>query len=262
MLMNILSHFLVAMLIFVPLEALLPRRRDKKIFRRLWQMDTAYALFAGVLIAAGMTALFLGTEKLLGPLVGEDIRSAVAGQPLVLQVVELIVIADLGYYLIHRMFHTVPALWRIHAVHHSIEDMDWLAAYRVHPIDQVMTRGVSLMIPIILGFSPLAFAIFGFFFSWHSVLKHSNVNVSFGPFRWLLATPTYHHWHHANQPEAFDKNFAGQLPIIDLMFGTAIMKETAGPAAYGTDQPVPRGFVDQLIQPLRALRAAEAPDKA
>lgn len=257
MLMNILSHFLFAMLIFVPLEALAPRRRDQKILRQLWQTDTAYALFAGTLIAAGMTALFLGTQAIFAPLVGEPIRNAIAAQPLVLQVIEIVVIADVGYYLIHRAFHAVPALWRIHAVHHSIEDMDWLAAYRVHPVDQIMTRGVSLMIPIILGFSPAAFAIFGFFFSWHSVLKHSNVKVSFGPLRWLLATPTYHHWHHANQAEAFDKNFAGQLPIIDLLFGTAIMKEKEGPAAYGTDQPLPRDFVDQLIQPLRPVAHAE-----
>ena len=249
MLVDILTHFLAAMLIFVPLETLVPRQRGQKILRQFWQIDTAYALFAGILIATGMTALFVGSERLFAPLIDEGIRTAIRGQPVVLQAIELIVIADVGYYLIHRLFHEVPALWRFHAVHHSIEEMDWLAAYRVHPIDQILTRGVSLLIPLALGYSGAAFAIFGFFFSWHSALKHSNVKVSFGPLRWILATPTYHHWHHANQAEARDKNFAGQLPLIDLLFGTAIMKEKEGPTVYGTDHPLPAGFMAQLAEP-------------
>ena len=252
---DVLLDFLISMLIFVPLETLLPRRKGKKVFRRLWQTDTAYALINVFLILMGMTAIYVVARSVFGPLVGENIRGAIAAQPVILQVIEIAVIADLGYYLIHRLFHEIPALWRFHAVHHSIEEMDWLAAARVHPIDQIMTRGISLMIPIALGYSGAAMVIFGFIFNWHSTLKHSNVNVSFGPLRWILATPTYHHWHHANQAEAFDRNFAGQLPIIDLMFGTAIMKEKEGPSAYGTDHPMPSGFIAQLAAPFRRPRA-------
>jgi len=252
MLTHTLIHFLTALLVFVPLEVLLPRHKDKKIFRLHWQTDTTYVLAGGLIISFGMTALFVATGQFILPLVDANFRAAVASQPILLQAVEIIIIADIGYYLIHRMFHQVPELWRFHAVHHSIEEMDWLAAHRVHPVDQILTRGVSICVPLAMGYAPAAFVIFGAFFGWHSLLKHSNVKVSFGPLRWLLATPTYHHWHHGNQPEAFDKNFTGQLPIIDLLFGTAIMKETEGPKAYGCDTPVPADFVGQLAHPIRS----------
>ncbi len=136
--------------------------------------------------------------------------------------------------------------------------MDWLAASRVHPVDQILTRGLSLMIPCALGFSAEAFAIFGIAFSLHSTLKHSNANITFGPLRWILATPTYHHWHHANEPEAFNRNFAGQLPLMDLLFGTANMEESIAPTVYGVDDPVPDGFVDQILMPFRKADATEA----
>ena len=71
------------------------------------------------------------------------ISSAVQSQPLWLQVVEHFCMADLGFYLAHRAFHAVPWLWRFHAVHHSIEEMDWLAAHRVHAVDQILQVGVA-----------------------------------------------------------------------------------------------------------------------
>lgn len=251
MLTNTLIQFLTAVLVFVPLEVLLPRNKEKKIFRAKWQTDTAYVLAGGLFISFGMTALFVFTERMIAPLVDENFRQIMASQPVLLQALEIVIIADIGYYLIHRMFHQIPMLWRFHAIHHSIEEMDWLAAHRVHPLDQILTRGVSLCVPLAMGYSAPAFLIFGAFFGWHSLLKHSNLKVSFGPLRWLLATPTYHHWHHSNQREAFDKNFAGQLPIIDMLFGTAIMKEKEGPTGYGCDTPVSSDFIGQLADPFR-----------
>ena len=63
------------------------------------------------------------------------------------------ILADLGFYTVHRLFHKIPWLWKFHAVHHSIEEMDWLAADRVHPIDQIFTKGASLLPVFALGFA-------------------------------------------------------------------------------------------------------------
>ena len=57
-------------------------------------------------------------------------------------------------------------------------------------------------------------------YGWQSVLIHSNVRLNFGPLRWLLASPEFHHWHHSNYREARNKNFAGQVPVLDYLFGT------------------------------------------
>lgn len=254
MIVELLQTFLIAMLVFVPLEHVLPRNKDKKIFRQSWGMDIIYALFAGVLIAIGSIFVIMTGGLLLDYIISDGFRDRVSQQPFVLQILEIIVIIDIVYYWIHRAFHQVPCLWRIHAIHHSIEDMDWLASHRVHPVDQVLTRGTSLILPFTLGFDTAALGIWAVTSSWHSLLNHSNIKLKFGPLKWLIVSPTYHHWHHAKEEQAFDKNFAGQLPILDVLFGTAIMGEKEGPSAYGTDTHVPDNFADQLLVPFKAPR--------
>ena len=115
----------------------------------------------------------------------------------------------------HRLFHAVPLLWRFHAVHHSCECLDWLASSRLHIVDIVVTRAVA--------FLPCT--------SWASRRRPSSRTrlrvdpgrphprqspLDFGPLRFLLATPQFHHWHHTAQPEAIDKNFASRWPARRL----------------------------------------------
>lgn len=253
MILDIVQKLLITMMVFIPLEFLLPRFREKKIFRKDWALDTCYALISGFITTAGIIFIIVLATLLIDPILSPRVKEVIGNQHIILQVIEVIIIADLGYYLIHRMFHENPVLWRLHAIHHSIEEMDWLAAHRVHPFDQILTRGLSLIIPYTFGFSTASITIFFIIFGWHSYLKHSNVNLRFGPLKWLLVSPTFHHWHHANEEHAFDKNYAGQLPILDIIFGTAILKETKGPDFYGTDTSVPSDFIGQLLLPFKLL---------
>ncbi len=248
MILDIFQKFLIMMIIFVPLEHLLPIHK-KKALRSHWKVDLGYALGVVFITSFGILSLIVVSLIISELFVPQTLKTWVSELPLLVQISAIMIIADIGYYWIHRMFHEVPALWHYHAVHHSIEEMDWLAAHRVHPIDQIMTRGVSLIIPYALGFTPAAFASWGIFFSLHSYLKHSNVNIPFGPLRWILASPIYHHWHHANIERAFDKNYAGQLPVLDIIFNTAIMDRDA-PDKYGTDHPVSNHLGWQLLNPI------------
>ncbi|TIV91865.1 MAG: sterol desaturase family protein, partial [Mesorhizobium sp.] len=168
--------------------------------------------------------LVVGAAMLLAQrFVPEALTAAVQSQPVWLQAIEALLIADIGFYLAHRAFHAVPFLWRFHAIHHSIEEMDWLAAHRVHPVDQILTKSASFLPLFALGFSAEAVLIYVLIYQWQSVFIHSNTRIKFGPLKWLIASPQFHHWHHANEREAYDKNFAGQLPILDLIGGTLFM---------------------------------------
>lgn len=91
------------------------------------------------------------------------------------QFAAIVVLADLTQYRIHRAFHTVPALWRIHAVHHSSEVMDWLAGSRLHVIDVLATRGLVLVSIVLLGFARPALYAYLVFVSFHAVFIHANV---------------------------------------------------------------------------------------
>lgn len=249
---------LCAAMIFIPLEQLLPRIRQQRVLRADLKLDLAYTLLGAIATMAVATVFVTIAVNALTGLIPEAARTFVSAQPIGLQVVLLIVLGDLYYYWAHRLFHTVPVLWRFHAIHHSIEEMDWIASNRTHPVDTGITNSGFIILAILFDFSAAATIIFSFQFSCHSLLKHSNVAVGWGPLRWLYVTPTFHHWHHANVAEAYDKNFAAQFPLWDILFGTAVMTEDHGPPQYGVDDPVPRTFLGSLLYPLRPQKAPKA----
>jgi sterol desaturase/sphingolipid hydroxylase (fatty acid hydroxylase superfamily) len=242
-------QFLLVAAVFVPLERLFALRAEQRILRAKWRLDLVYTFVNGALITVGIMLVVLAAGSLFAYVVPERLRAAVAAQPWLLQLVEAVVSADLLFYAAHRLFHTVPFLWKFHAVHHSIEEMDWLAAARVHPFDQIVTKGASILPLLALGFSGPVIAAHAVIYSWHSYLLHSNVKIKFGVLKWVVASPEYHHWHHANQREAYDQNYAAQLSIIDRLFQTLYLPKGKTPEKYGIDEPVAGGYLSQLISP-------------
>lgn len=242
---------ILVVLVFVPLERLFALRREQRILRNLWQLDVVYLLVNGAIIGFGINLLLFGALMLTAQIVPKEFQSWVGAQPFWVQLPVLLILADLGFYTVHRMFHKIPWLWKFHAVHHSIEEMDWLAAHRVHPIDQIFTKGASLLPVFALGFSAWPVAAFAAIYHWQSLFIHSNVNISIGPLARIIASPRFHHWHHANHAEAFDKNFAGQLSFLDALFGTLHMPAEKMPRRYGTNTPVPQNYGPQLIFPFQ-----------
>ncbi|MBZ9767125.1 sterol desaturase family protein [Mesorhizobium sp. CA6] len=245
-----LKVLLITALIFVPIERLFALRPSQKIFRKAFFNDLIYALFNGIPITIGLAATITLATITLGRLVPSSTSAAISSQPIWLQVLEITLIADIAFYFAHRVFHAVPFLWRFHAVHHSIEELDWLAGHRIHPVDQVLTKSASFVPVFLLGFTEESIALFAFIFHAHALLLHANVRLNIGPLKWLIASPQFHHWHHANERAAYDKNFASQLSFIDVLFGTMHLPGKAVPARYGVDDPIPPTYVEQLAYPL------------
>ncbi|MGX5800441.1 sterol desaturase family protein [Bradyrhizobium sp. Arg314] len=253
-----LKAVLVIALIFIPLERLLPLHGEQSATRRHWLNDVFYLLFNGIFIKFGILLVIGATMLLVQRFVPGALTAAVQSQPIWLQAIEALLVADIGFYLAHRAFHAVPFLWRFHAIHHSIEEMDWLAGHRVHPVDQILTKSASLLPLFALGFSGEAVLIYVLIYQWQSVFIHSNTRIKFGPLKWLIASPQFHHWHHANERQAYDKNFAGQLPFLDLIAGTLFMPRRM-PEKYGVDEPVPQLYHQQLVYPFAAAAEPAAP---
>jgi sterol desaturase/sphingolipid hydroxylase (fatty acid hydroxylase superfamily) len=225
----------------------------QRIFRRGWWNDVIYLFVNGWLIKLGILVIIASAIVVFAWLIPTPVRAAVAGQPYWLQIVEIILLADLGFYFAHRAFHAIPFLWRFHQIHHSIEELDWLAAARVHPVDQIATKGISLLPVFALGFSDAAIAAFALLYQWQSILLHSNVSIGFGPLRWLIASPDFHHWHHSREGDARNKNFAGQLSLLDVLFGTAHMPRGQVPSQYGIEESLPLTYVTQLLHPFKGV---------
>jgi lathosterol oxidase len=248
----LLDLFLLAA-VFVPIELLFGRLREQPVFRSEWRTDLWHFGVSHLLVQLTVFLTMAPAAVLFRWAVAPELQAAVAGQPVVLQFVEVLVVADLAQYAVHRLFHQVPVLWRFHAIHHSSRQMDWLAGSRLHLMDIVVTRGLSFVPLYVLGFAPGAVFAYVLFVSFQAVLIHANVSWRFGPLRFVLATPQYHHWHHAVEP--VDVNFAVHLPVIDRIFGTQYLPRDRWPSAYGlAGAPVPGGYWSQLAHPFRAAR--------
>ena len=258
-----LKVIFITFLVFVPLERLFALHPEQKAFRRDWANDLIFLLFNGLLIKLGLLAVIAVSIFAATQIVPASFQAAIGGLPYWVQLPLVIVLSDLGFYWTHRMFHAVPWLWRFHAIHHSIEELDWLAAARVHPVDQILTKGVSLVPVVALGFSEWAIGVYALLYQWQSVLIHSNVRFRFGPLRFLFASPEFHHWHHSDQREARDKNFAGQLSFLDALFGSLHLPPGRAPTTYGLDRPMPQRYVPQLLYPFTGDRIFQSkPDTA
>jgi sterol desaturase/sphingolipid hydroxylase (fatty acid hydroxylase superfamily) len=239
--------------IFIPLERLRPLRPEQPVLRRNWVTDVIYVLINGFFIRAFFTLPAAAAIWAYYALVGPDPLPFVGELPLWLQVVAVIIIADIGYYIAHRALHSVPALWRLHVIHHSIEEMDWLASHRVHPLEMAFSNTLSLLPVLFLGFSLEAIVIHKFIYQAHTLLLHTNLKLNFGPLKWIFATPEHHHWHHANERDSRDHNFAAQLSVLDTIGKTMFMPQNREPVAYGVKERVPQRYHEQLLYPFVKL---------
>jgi lathosterol oxidase len=251
----LLDLFMLA-LVFVPLERLFARL-PQPIFRAGWITDLAHFLVSHVAVQLLILLTMAPAAILFRWLLDSSFQRAVGAQSGWLQFLEIVVVADLGEYAVHRLFHRVPLLWRFHAVHHSARAMDWLAGSRLHLVDIVVTRALAFVPLYALGFSRAPLGAYLVFVGFHAVFVHANVRFRFGRLALVLGTPQFHHWHHGAEPEAIDKNFAIHLPLIDRLFGTLYLPGDRWPAAYGIQgDPVPESWARQLVYPFRSQRAA------
>ena len=169
--------FLIAALIFVPLERIIGLRKNQRILRKHWKNDLVYVVINRIIIKASLISIFAILLGIINQFIPLAIHEFASTQPIWLQVVEILIIADTGFYLAHRAFHAFPVLWRFHSIHHGIKELDWLAAHRVHPVDQIATMTASLLPVFALGFSDSAIVVFALIYQWQSLLIHSNTKI-------------------------------------------------------------------------------------
>lgn len=174
----------------------------------------------------------------------------VADMPIWLQAAVIFIISDVILYWAHRLFHT-GKLWPYHAIHHSSEKINWHSTYRFHPVNTWLTFTLLDTCVLFIGFSLEAVLLMGTFNALYSAMVHANVKWTFGPFKYIFASPVFHRWHHVAEGEGLDKNFAPTFPLLDIVFGTFYMPDHL-PDKYGVaNSDIPESFLGQMIHPFK-----------
>jgi len=254
-----LLDLLLMTMIFSPIEVLWPAYPTQSVFRKEWVTDIGYFLSTHLPIQVTTLLIMLPATKLTALLGVPSVVQAVGHLPWLVQLLLAITVADLAEYAIHRLFHTVPWLWKFHAIHHSSPALDWIVGSRSHLVDDVVVRAF-ILIPMMMVFSHDINVAYLLFVTLHATWTHCN----FGPtLKWLepyLILPRYHHWHHTSQKEAIDKNFAIHFPWIDRLFGTHYLPaDGSWPHTYGLHREhMPQGFLRQFVYPFQRKKAKKA----
>ena len=139
------------------------------------------------------------------------------------KVIAAIVILDLAIYLQHVLFHAVPALWRLHRMHHADLEFDVTTGVRFHPIEIVLSMLLKFAVIAAFGAPALGVLIFEVLLNATSMFSHSNVRIAPGIdrwLRWLVVTPDMHRVHHSIERKETDSNYGFNLPWWDRLFGT------------------------------------------
>ncbi|HXA89260.1 MAG TPA: sterol desaturase family protein [Mycobacterium sp.] len=254
---QIIFGLAILAVIFIPLERLFALH-PHRVLRRGWRTDVVHFLVNGTALRIGMLVSVVVIGGFLRAFVPAPLRDAVAASPGWAQIAAGLTIATMGGYAGHRAAHEVPLLWRFHRVHHSSRELDWLAATHLHPLDETFTRSVAVLPLFALGFGRVSLGAFLILITLQAIFIHANVRLGFGPLRWVIGTPQFHHWHHAREPQAYNSNYAGEFPLLDALFGTLYFPANRWPAQYGVDDTQPDGYLRQIAWPFRTRGAAQS----
>jgi sterol desaturase/sphingolipid hydroxylase (fatty acid hydroxylase superfamily) len=238
--------------IFVPLEWARPMWSQQRRLRSGVATDLAFFAGQHLLFGALVVWVFASAIALLPrPTALATVQVAFAVQPGWLRAIEVVILGDLSMYWGHRLQHRCAFLWRFHAVHHTAEKLDFLAAHREHPLDGLYTQFFMNVPAILLGFSFEGLLGLVAFRGLWATFIHSNVDVPLGPLAIVFGSPRHHHIHHLRDREV--GNYANLAPWIDHLFGTH--RDSAELTSdLGLDTPAPKTYLGLLAYPFRRSR--------
>ena len=224
-----LGCFLGVFALMAVWETLRPRRVRTQPRRRRWPGNwgvvLADTLVVRVLLPAGAVGASLVAEQR-----GWGLFHAWRVDPWIAGIASVLLL-DLAIYLQHVLFHAVPALWRLHRMHHADLDFDVTTGFRFHPVEILLSMGIKLAVVVALGAPPLAVLVFEVLLNATSLFNHGNVRMPAAldrNLRWIVVTPDMHRVHHSVLARETNSNFGFNLPWWDRLLGTYRAQPEAG----------------------------------
>ncbi|HHJ38902.1 MAG: fatty acid hydroxylase [Methylothermaceae bacteria B42] len=216
-----LGCFALVLVLMILWETLLPRRqwRDPRPMR--WLNNLGLALINNLLVRLLFPMAAVGVAA-FAEHQGWGLLRMLSMPPLG-QVMIAVVVLDLIIYLQHVMFHALPALWRLHRVHHADVDFDVTTGIRFHPLEILISLGIKATAIVLLGVPVVAVVLFEVLLNATAMFNHGNVSLPAAldrVLRWLIVTPDMHRVHHSIADDEANCNFGFNLPWWDRLLGT------------------------------------------
>jgi sterol desaturase/sphingolipid hydroxylase (fatty acid hydroxylase superfamily) len=213
--------FLAVLLAMATWEVAAPRRRREIPRRVRWSNNLAVVALDTLLVRLAFPMAAVGLA-LVAEERGWGLLNVVEAPAWLACLVSLLAL-DLAIYLQHVMFHAVPALWRLHRMHHADLEFDVSTGLRFHPLEILLSMGIKLAVVAALGPPASAVLLFEVLLNATSMFNHSNIHIPRPVDRWLrwvVITPDMHRVHHSIFPSETNSNFGFNLPWWDRLLGT------------------------------------------
>ncbi len=224
-------------------------------YARAWQRDHGDTR-ADVLHLTGNLLVNQASIALYGVIqaaTGVGLGMWPVGWPFALQFLVGTAVLDLGLYAVHRASHSVPWLWRLHAIHHSSRRLYWMNGQRRHLVHEALEGAPGLIVLGALGAPAAVLACATFAVTVHLLLQHGNVAYRAGSLRYVFAVAELHRWHHQRRYADVQGNYGALFSVWDYAFGTALPKKGDAPPDVGLDDEpdLPTDYAGQLLWPFR-----------
>ncbi len=218
------GSFLAVLAVCAAAEALWPRRPRRWPRRRRWPTN---------LLMPALGALLVAPLALIGPLtaLAAAVWAARHGLglfhlldlPRLLEAAAAVILLDLAIYWQHRIFHRLPALWRLHRVHHADPELDTTTGVRFHPGEYLLSMLWKAAVVLALGAGAGAVLTFELLLNALALFNHANLRLPARVDRLLrrvIVTPDFHAVHHGRAPDEHHRNFGFNLVWWDHIFGS------------------------------------------
>jgi sterol desaturase/sphingolipid hydroxylase (fatty acid hydroxylase superfamily) len=249
-----------------------PKARVQAALGRRWRANAvAYATTGAMLLL--LPALSLISAAALARSNGWGLFNSISA-PRTMSVIVAFLAIDLAGYLVHRLQHVSPLLWRTHRMHHADPDVDVTTTYRFHPFEVLLRAVVAATVAIGIGAPVIAVAVHQLISTVTAVFSHANVNLPArldAAFNWLFITPNFHRTHHSIDLDDANSNYSVCLSCWDRLFGTFRSAPKLGHAniVFGVDgrpereaTSIARMLADPFLEVGQVVAAPTAPTEA
>jgi sterol desaturase/sphingolipid hydroxylase (fatty acid hydroxylase superfamily) len=235
------------------LERVMPFNSEWKPSLKDYITDGIYLLFVQTLLpqilvwmaALGLLAIMNGSSFQVDGLWPHN-------WPLWAQGLLIVFLSDLLRYWLHRLSHTIPILWRLHAVHHSVTKMYWLNTSRFHPIEKALQFLMDVFPFMLLGVSEDVIALHLVVYGVNGFFQHCNIDLKFGWLNYIVSSTEHHRWHHSKEIHESNRNYGNNVIVWDIIFGSYFLPKNKSVKTLGLINPdYPSSFARQLFSPFK-----------